>query len=965
MIASCVSHYRILEKLGAGGMGEVYAAEDTLLARRVAVKFPSIEKDEGGARTRFLAEARAASRLDHPNIARIYDYGEAPDGRPFLVMELVNGKSLREMLRQGRLPVARSAEIAKGVLRALAEAHRRGLAHRDIKPGNVMLTESGDVKVLDFGVAKEILAVRTTAVSAVETASIGSTAAGALRGTPEYMSPEQARGEVVDHRSDLFSAGLVLYECVTGRRAFSGATAREALDRVLHGEPPPPSSQAPSVPAALDRITAKALAKAPTARYQSAAEMIADLDAMAAALGASRRRQLRARLPWLAGAAGALALAAGLLLWEASPYQPPPEALRWYERGAVALRDGTYNRAAKSLQKAIEIDPRFVLARARLAEARNELDDAQGAKEEMLRAVPAGGGRAARGRDALYVQAVHATLAGDFPSAIQTLTGLVEQAPDPERSAVLVDLGRARERNGETAKAVDAYREAIRRDMQNAAAHLRLAILLGRQQKPEAAAEFGRAEALYQSQSNTEGQVEVYYQRGLLASDDPRRAPEARAALERAIALSKAISTEYQEVAATLQLSAVTFVEGNPAMAESIASAAVARARAGGMAYLEARGLTDLGNARFMRGDYAHAEANYREALTTARRYRYARAEARALIGLANLHQSQGAADAAIEEGKAAAEYYERGGFRLESVKALTILARAYRDMGRNGDALAAFERILALAGAIDDRQQMGMAEQGTASVLMRQDRLPEALAHYIRYHDLAVSARSRGAIARSLLSQADVLGQLGRFAEAERALDEAEPLTRDGAGALAAPMAAQGRAELALFRSEWKNAAALARRSMEMPGLYAPSRAWSGCLAGLALARSGEAKAGTSLCRSALNGLAASGQSLTAPLRVAMAEILLANGDPRAAAEEIRSAVDLATASSGYELLWRAWALAARIYRRAGEPDRAREAAGEARRRLLELRSGWGAADAASYLARPDIRRLADEILQ
>jgi tetratricopeptide (TPR) repeat protein len=946
-----------LERLGAGGMGEVFSAEDLLLGRRVAIKFPSVEIEDGGKAGGFLMEARAASRLDHPNIARVYDYGAAPDGRPFLVMELVDGATLRQALRDGPLTPARGIEISASVLCALREAHRRGLVHRDIKPGNVMLTRDGDIKVLDFGLAKEILAVDSTTASPGATAAMCDSVPGVVRGTPEYMSPEQVRGLVLDHRTDLFSAGLLFYESITGRSPFAGGSRAEVMEKVIHLDPPLPSSLVAGVPGALDRIAAKALAKSPEQRYQTAGQMLQDLQSAAQPPAA----RFRLRPLWLAAGLAAIVLVAGLIAWRARPYRPSAPAMRWYQRGVVALRDGTYFRAARSLEKAVELSPDFALAHARLAEARNELDDAEGAREEMLRAVPLGGARRVSGVDALYIQAVHGALSRDFPAAIQTLIELAARVPESDRPAVLVDLGRAREKNRESPKAADAYRDAIRLDPHNAAAHLRLAVLLGRQQKPEAAAEFAAAETVYQAQGNTEGQVEVLYQRGLLASVSRQTLPDARRALERAIQLSRDISTEYQEIASTLQLSVVTYQEGDPARAEGIASEAVARARRAGMGSLEARGLTDLGNVQILKGDYARAEPNYRDALAAARRYRNTRAEARALYGLANLHESQGAAEMALQEIQPALDFYQRGGFRTESVQGLTIIARANRDLGRDLAALAAFERIVQLAGEADDRRQAATAEQGIASVLLRLHRLPEARRHYDRYYEIAVSMNDRSALGRSLMGRADVLWQLGRPADADNALNEAEPLTRDPAGAPLAPVLLQHRAEVALSRGAFGQAAAYARQSAEMSSVTVPAQAWGRCVAGLALARGGAGRAGKSLCSAGLStAMSGTGyQWAVRDLRVALAEILLANGEPRSAAETIRPVLEGFAASESCEIAWRAWALAVRIYQRADEPEPARNAAARASACLEQLRATWSPADVNSYMSRVDLRPL------
>jgi DNA-binding NtrC family response regulator/predicted Ser/Thr protein kinase len=249
LIGQTVSHYRILSKLGEGGMGTVYVAEDTLLGRRVAIKSLKIASVPGQKhfRTRFLREARAASRLNHPHIATVHDYGETDDGQPYLVMELIDGRSLSDLLREASLPVDRAVGIVKQVTEAIAEAHRHGIVHRDIKPSNVVLNQRNEVKVLDFGLAKhtEPDDAATLGVSATHTLE------GVIIGTPSYLSPEQALGMTIDRRSDIFSIGAVLYECLTGTPAFSGKTLGEIVAQVIRDDPLPPSQVNPSVPAEL------------------------------------------------------------------------------------------------------------------------------------------------------------------------------------------------------------------------------------------------------------------------------------------------------------------------------------------------------------------------------------------------------------------------------------------------------------------------------------------------------------------------------------------------------------------------------------------------------------------------------------------------------------------------------------------------------------------------------------------
>jgi len=273
-----VLHYRILRRLGAGGMGVVYEAEDTKLERRVALKFlPEATHRDPQVLERFLREARSASALNHSSICTIHAIEEY-DGRTFIAMELLEGQTLEQVLKLGQIPIPRTIETGVQLADALDAAHKKGVVHRDIKPANVFVTERGAVKILDFGLAKlmrgddEHLEGQT-----VGDQTLLLTSPGTAVGTIAYMSPEQARGEELDARSDLFSLGAVLYEMVTGKLAFPGTTSAVVFDNILHNAPVAPITLNPETPAELERILNKALEKDRDLRYQSAAELRADL----------------------------------------------------------------------------------------------------------------------------------------------------------------------------------------------------------------------------------------------------------------------------------------------------------------------------------------------------------------------------------------------------------------------------------------------------------------------------------------------------------------------------------------------------------------------------------------------------------------------------------------------------------------------------------------------------------------
>src|SRR3981081_1080007 len=308
--------YEIVASLAAGGMGEVYRARDESLGRGVALKvLPKELASDPDRLRRFEQEARAAAALNHPNILAVYGFSTTEEHAPYLVTELLEGQTLRERLQQGEIPIRKAVEFALQTARGLAAAHDRGIVHRDLKPENLFLTRDGVVKILDFGLAK--LIVPETGASQTSVATVSVSEPGVVLGTVGYMSPEQVRGQVIDHRSDIFSLGAILYEMVSGNRAFEGQTAADTMSAILKEDPAELSGAGRNRPPALGRLIHRCLEKDPAERFQSARDLAFNLELLSreeSGSGAAAAFPARGGRRWLIPALAALALlgAAGL-----------------------------------------------------------------------------------------------------------------------------------------------------------------------------------------------------------------------------------------------------------------------------------------------------------------------------------------------------------------------------------------------------------------------------------------------------------------------------------------------------------------------------------------------------------------------------------------------------------------------------------------------------------------------------
>jgi serine/threonine protein kinase/Tfp pilus assembly protein PilF len=994
LIGQTISHYRILEKIGEGGMGVVYLAEDTHLGRRVAIKFLSEKSNTHHYRARFLREARAISALTHPHIATIYDYGETPDQHPFIVMELVVGQTLSEILYESGLTLQRAIEVIEHVAEALAEAHARGIVHRDIKPSNVLINEKGQAKVLDFGLAKQLNEDQSQAVDPDANTMLSTrTQSDVVVGTPLYLSPEQAKGAPVDARSDLFALGALLYECVAGRPAFSGASVLEIGAQVIHVTPPAPSSINERVPKKLDKIVLKALEKKPEDRYQSAKEMLEDLRRLHPTLSADTHRIQRLsgtgasvkgtqtsalmaltetlREPRLSiftvlliAFAVVLVGFAGWKFLRKGQHKPSDVAEQWYETGTNALRNGAYFQASKALERAIAEDNNFPLAHARLAEAWMELDYVDRAKDELLRVIQLVPDRSALTKlDALYLEAINASVTNDHARAVALYSEIAQLMPDQPQ--VYVDLGRAFEKNLERAKAIENYREATAREPRYATAYLRVGILYEQQQDAASAqVAFDKALSLFQALGNAEGQAEVFYHRGILFIGQGRMA-EAEAQLQQALDMATANGNDLQKITALLGFSFLYNSQGMMARGQQYANDAIAYAEQRGLGNVIGRGLNEVGLAYWASGDYEEAEKLFKQSLEYARRNKVRLREAFSLMHLGGLLIQRLRIPEGLAYTKEALAFFEQAGYKTYVSICLTSLGRAYRRQGDYDAALQAFQQKLQLARETNDQTQMAFSYGDIATVLSERERFPEALARYDESYQINKALGNNFSITFTMANRGNVLWRMGRYDEARDSFNQAGALASSGSYKAVLAYLSLQNAEIALSERRFQEAATMAGQLLEQTRkpdgkdfIYKDMAVQAKYIRGLAQTFSGAGSEARRSCEEAVEIARDAGDAaLLSKALLALAEVLLETGDAQNAFARASEAQERFARAGQLESEWRAWLILSRASRLKGDGLTSQEQLSRAAQVLSQLQQAWGQEAFTSYLTRPDIR--------
>jgi len=934
--------YRIVRFLNQGGMGEVYAAVDLELHEELALKTlrPEIAADSRNV-ARFKHEIQLSRKVAHPNVCRVYDLardpvtGPAEDATFFLTMELLPGETLEARVRRaGRLPPEDALPLIDQMAAALDAAHQVGIIHRDFKPGNVILVPSSAGEravVTDFGLARGT-AVGLARGTAIGAESMTRTLTGHLMGTPEYMAPELFSGCDASVASDVYALGKTISRialpALAGARRAGTVAAPDDVTRSLD----------PQWESAIQR----ALDPDPARRFSSAGELAWALHGETAADGGSAMTRRK-----VAGAAAATAtLLVGSIawwIWSNSRNRPSAEAMRLYEMGTEDVHAAAYYAATKALQQAVNLDPGFNLAHARLVEAWMGLEESDKAGREMLLA-RRGGASGLTASQRLQLDAIDLSITREFPAAAAKYQQLLKTA-GAAKGDIYLDLGDTYDKAGQQPKALENYLLAVQNSPRNPAAWLRLA---GQHsltsQSAEAQEEFNQAEALYQVTSNLEGLTEVEYQR---SENALRRGKLEEGAAHAHKALQMAITTGniHQQIRAKLQLGSNAYLSGNPVVAGGYAIDAIATAQANHIESLAVRGVLILGNADRRKRDYDGAGKHYREGLNMARRNNSQRLASVALLSLASLHQEDNRSpDDAEREAREALAFFQPNHFAKESCQCLAIIGRVQRDRG-DPAALDSFQQCLLIAEQAQDAYQMWLAHDSLGRLLTVQERFLEAQRHHRQELQLSTEASRIGYAA---LHCAEAMWPMGQYEEAGEMLAKAE--SHAGKYPNLRVDAALIRAAMLLSQRRFTGAFAIGRKALAAAPASADDAQLT-AIAGQAQIALGFRVEGRRNCEAALRAAEQLRDvSVLRAVRLAAAQARLDTGDPAAALALLRVAEpDLAGLPHSR---WRALVLEARA-----DPAKSADYAAAANKELGELARQWGEAAFRKYMQRPDLQ--------
>jgi serine/threonine protein kinase/Tfp pilus assembly protein PilF len=990
MIGRILSHYRILKQIGAGGMGIVYEAEDLIDGRKVAIK---TLKNLDSQKARFLREAKAISNIDHPNIASFYDYGETVDKQPFIVMELVKGKPLDELIKNGSLNLSQIVAIIEKVAYALSAAHKQGIIHRDIKPSNIVV-EGDTVKVLDFGISKQLeITDKADVISNDSLAVITETQNGMILGTPLYLSPEQASGEQVDARSDIFSLGAVLYESIAGKSPFYAESVMEICASILRDDPPRPSRLNPTVPSSLDKVTLRALAKKPKNRYQSAAAMIDDLHGLQKALSAGKtlptwrpfpfRHSISQRFPtgfvdivrhpYLLPLIFLLTVSIGFLIYNYRLfypiYTPTQEAKLWYDKGVEALNNGAPFLANGYFEQAIIIDKAFAMAYARHAESLLEMGNIDEASAEKDRAynTAANGWYSISPKDSIRLKAINNTLLGDFAAAVKNYRQLLDNVSEADKAGAFLDLGKALERNDELTEAIENYENGSIPDSGLFLAYLRLGLLYGRKQQMEMAlALFDIAKRSYNAQDNSEGEIEMIYQRSVLISameDATRMRAETEDALEKADA-GKII---YQQIRCRLALSKILRSSGKYNEAQPYAEQALSLALQNDIEDLHAQSLLELGTVYLFQHKKEDAKNTYEEALGIARQYGLTVVEKRTLLQLGSLYVNiNHEADPALDYVSQVEDFFRQGNYKKEIFDLLSIKAQALNIKGDLPAAIDIYNQLSVQADEVGNRMIKARAQKGAGTIMYAHDDFNRALDPLFDSFSIFNSINRVSEAGYSWFLYADALLQLGRYQEAGRTLLQAEGMAQKNSGLT--PDIDLIKAKMALSKRQFAATIKVCKkifaedRDTGNQKKELPSTTEARTIIALAFARSGEKAKSKDMIEKIDLGAEFEKKETLAKVHLARAEIMLDNGRNNLAADAAQKAQEQFNRLGKPAFEWQAWLLLSQAQNRLKDIDAEKASSANWVELFSTLKQTWGEEDFKSYSERPDIKYIREK---
>jgi tetratricopeptide (TPR) repeat protein len=958
-----LDRFRIVRFVGRGGMGEVYEANDLQLGRVALKTIRAAVANNPQMLLRFKQEVQLARKVTSPYVCRIHELHIVPrEGRRepaiFLTMEFLDGVTLAgRIAREGALPLQEVELVALQLCTALQAMHDAGVIHRDFKSNNVMLVpRNGAVQAVltDLGLARE----------AVQEAAAGSgiTLPGSVMGTSEYMAPEQFEGRSLTPAADIYALGVVLYELATGTRPFRASTPLAAAVRRARHLPPASSVRA-DLPSHWDAVIGRCLEYDPEKRYQAASEVAAALQAppspAAPASHAPARFWSWQRLAILLSFFAILGAIGAFLWYKNGGYVPPSAAaLKWYNQGVSAIREGTYLRATHALEHALELDNNFVLAHARLAEAWAELDFTRKALEEMVRASGLDTGSKLPQNDRKYLHAVNATLTGQFPVAVQDYTAILRDLHADDKAYGLVDLGRALEKAGHVSEAQKDYELAAKMAPENPAPFMRLGILEsraaeGRSNEGEAA--FAHAQNLYRASSNTEGIAEVALQRGIAANlrDD---APKAREFLEESLHAARDLDSPQLEIRNLVRMSVLDYSLGKDAKAIELANTAVDLAREKGLDTWTTEGLIRAGNAYLGLNDIAKADADLQRGLRLAGELRNPRLVALARLSLAGIRDQQGGQpDEIIALAQQALDYYKTTRFFVQKTSALILLVRARADKAEFPQALSDAAELLEAAKKANNSTILVQAEESTGGLLLNMERYPDALNHY---QSALATARAIGQLMEyEAANCADALWHLGRYAEAKRMIDSIPSGEKRQPNI--AVLVDRVSANLALSQRRFKEALGLAQNALKTASVSAPSEVTElQIISGLAQAEIGAPDQAKRSCQAALDSAERGGDRyMSAEARLCAARSYIAAGSPQEAMPLAKAAWQFVSLSQQKESEWRSLLYLAKASKESGDLASSPNYAKKALDILSGLENNWGNRAYQLYVSRPDIQ--------